>query len=62
MDRCEWCNLLRELYHNEHSGMALCEDCDKRVDAIVDVAVNKIAVHFGRKFARFFLEEVKDEG
>lgn len=35
MDACEHCNALRhELYHNNSTGLALCEHCDLAQDAL----------------------------
>lgn len=28
MDDCDRCGKRRELFHNEASGLAVCEDCD----------------------------------
>jgi len=33
-DRCDCCEARRELYHNENTGLSLCEKCDRFVNSI----------------------------
>ena len=32
MDRCDRCNKRAELFHNERTGLSLCETCDAAVE------------------------------
>lgn len=33
-DDCDRCGKRRELYHNEATGLALCDDCDRTTDQV----------------------------
>lgn len=38
MDRCDHCNTLADLFHNDNVGLALCETCDQQADRVEEIA------------------------